>query len=255
MTKGVPTARSQRYKLKEKKLSTFTTFGNDVLPLPTIIPTTQLHGAQRAFATVRVLHQSLLHAASPGTHIYDLLQVLAPYLYDCSQWHHESEARNIVLQKQLDEVNAKVLAQDAELVHLQDQLKKCRETAEFYRQQAVHADVVPPSRRCRLISCVDDTALTPDQLYQQLLLARDDIQVRDSALDRFQLQHTQLQASFEQVLTSSSELLALHLTLLEQHLQLHSRLQECTSDLSTCQVEFLVTDTTSKQTNAQLLDL
>ncbi len=92
----------------------------------------------------------------------------------------------------------------------------------------MQADLVTPRRRWRLQLCLVSSdagnVLTPDELYQQLLWARDDIQVRDRALKRLQVKHTQLQASFEQVLASSSELLALHVTLLEQHLQLQVRL-------------------------------
>ncbi len=71
MAKGIPTARSQSYKvnqkLQEQKMSTPTTTGNDVLPSPLILPSqpaTQAQGAQRAFTTVLVLQQSLLHAMS-----------------------------------------------------------------------------------------------------------------------------------------------------------------------------------------------
>ncbi len=71
----------------------------------------QSEGAQRASFTVRVLHQTLLHAASPGTHPFDLRQIMAPYLYDCSEWHIEAEARNITLQQQLDDFKVKLLAQ------------------------------------------------------------------------------------------------------------------------------------------------
>ena len=92
MAKGVPTARSQSYKtnqkLKEKKRSTPTTSSNVVLPSPLIIPAkppTQAEGAQREFTTVLVLHKSLLHAMSPGDHIYDMMKLMGPYLYDCSQ--------------------------------------------------------------------------------------------------------------------------------------------------------------------------
>ena len=86
MTKGVPSGRSQRYKantklqekipstiIREKLISTTSTSGNDVLPSPSIIHdnlATRPEGAQRAFETVRVLQQTLLHL-SPDTHIYD----------------------------------------------------------------------------------------------------------------------------------------------------------------------------------------
>ena len=87
MAKGWPTARLHSYKanqkLQEKKPSTPTTSGNDVFPSPPIIPakpTTHANGAQRACTTVRVLYQSVLHAMKPGNHIYDLLQLMGPYL-------------------------------------------------------------------------------------------------------------------------------------------------------------------------------
>jgi hypothetical protein len=91
MAKGVPTAHFQRYKAthnlkaKDKINSTPFNSSDDARPLLISIsekPTTQAEGARRAFSTVKVLHQALLHAASPGTHPYDLLQVMAPYISD-----------------------------------------------------------------------------------------------------------------------------------------------------------------------------
>ena len=83
MAKGVPTARSQRFKatqkLQEKITSTPTTPGNDVLPSQISVPekpTFQAEGEQRAFTTVHMLHQALLHAANTDTHIYDLVCTL-----------------------------------------------------------------------------------------------------------------------------------------------------------------------------------
>jgi hypothetical protein len=154
MAKGVPTGRSQRYKAthkaKEKIISTSSTSNNDVLPLlisTSEIPITQAEGVHRAFSTVRVLHQSLLHAASPGTHSYDLLQVMASYIFDCSEWYRESEVRNHSLQHQLDDSNAKLLeqfnVQNAEILNLQEQLQKSQAAQDFYRQPALQADVVP----------------------------------------------------------------------------------------------------------------
>jgi hypothetical protein len=61
------------------------------------------------FTTVRVLYQSVLHAMSPGSHTYDLLQLMGPYLYGCSQWFDEEQARSAALQQQLDAVNSKLL--------------------------------------------------------------------------------------------------------------------------------------------------
>ena len=214
MAKGVPTDRSKRYKankqlqektnslpLKEKVNSTPSTSGNDVLPSPTTLP--EKDGAQRAFEMARVLTQTLMHM-DPANHIFDILKLLGSSISDCSAWYHEVYDHNIALQQQLDDLNSKMLAQDSEILNLQDQLKKSQVAQEFYRHQALKADMVPPRRRCRFVSSDADNALTPDQLYQQLLWARDDIQVRDRALERLQVQHTQLQASFEQVLTSSA---------------------------------------------------
>ena len=240
MAKGIPTDRSRRYKAnQEKKSSSPTTTGNDVFPSPPISPITQAEGAERAFSLARVLLQSLLHTATPGTHPHDLLINLAPVLSDCSEWYRESEARNSALRTQLDDINSKVIAQAAEILQLQDLLKTSQEKSEFYRQHAVQADLVTPRRRCRLVSSDADNVLTPDELYQQFLWARDDIQVRDRTLARLQAQHTQLKASFEQVLTSSSELLALHVTLLEQHLQLQARLKVSASAVTHYRNQFL----------------
>jgi hypothetical protein len=234
MAKGVPTARSQRYKAtlkaKEKIPSTPSNSSNDVLPLLHSIPEkpiSQDDGAQRAFSTVRVLHQALLHATSPGTHHYDLLQVMALYISDCSEWYRESEVRNLALQKQLDDSNTKLLEQlhvpNAEILQLQAQLEKSKAAQDFYRQQAQQADLVPPNRRSRAIISADDIALSQEQTYQQLLLARDDIQVRDRALERLQLKLTQLDSSFQQVLTSTSDSITHHVSLLEQTMTQYSK--------------------------------
>jgi hypothetical protein len=91
--------------------------------------------------------------------------------------------------------------------------------------------VVPPRRSHCFVSSEADNALAPEQLYQQLLLARDDIQCRDRALARLQIQQTELKNSIKQLITSSSATIALHVTLLEQHLQLRARHQECESSL------------------------
>jgi hypothetical protein len=256
MAKGVPKARSQRYKAthkaKEKIISTSSTSSYDVLPLLISIsekPITQAEGAQRAFSTVRVLHQSLLHATSPVTHPNDLLQVMASYMFDCSEWYRESEVRNLTLQQQLDDSNAKLLehfnVQNAEILKLQDQLKTSQAAQDFYRHQALQADMVPPRRRCRFILPTADNDLSPAKIYQQLLLARGDIQVRDRALERLQLNLTQLDSSFLQLLTSSSELISLHMTMLEQTM----------TQFFACASKLLVADTHSKQLDGQLRKL
>ena len=270
MAKGVPTARSQRYKAthnaKDKIISTPFKSSNDALPLLTSIsekPTTQAAGAQLAFSTVQVLHQALLHAASPGTHPYALLQVMAPYISDCSERHRELELRNFTLQQQLDESNSKLLeqfnVQNAEILKLQEQLKKSQAAQEFYRQQAMHADLVPPRRRCRFVSPDADIDLSPTQIYQQLILARNDIQIRDRALERLQLQLTQLTTTVDQHFTSSAETLALHVTLLEQHLALHTKQFEddsamvhARSQLSACQAQITSAEAKFQQADAQL---
>ena len=69
---------------------------------------------------------------------------------------------------------------------------------------------------------------------------------RDRALERLWLQQTQrIKGSLDQPLTSSSDTLALHLTLLEQHMDLRVRHQECASavvhvqtQLSKCRSKF-----------------
>jgi hypothetical protein len=191
---------------------------------------------------------------SPANHIHDILQLMSSFISDCLAWYNEVYDRNNALQQQLDDLNSKLLSQDSEILNLQGQLKKCQAAQEFYRQQALQADMVPPRRRSRFVSPDADIALSPAELYQQLLLARDDIQFRDLTLERLQLKHTQLENSFEQVLTSSSELLALHVTLLEQHLGLTARQQGCASALSSCHYKLLAAGTQFQQPNSQLLE-
>jgi hypothetical protein len=149
-----------------------------ILPIQ---PVSQAQVAQRVFTTVLVLQQSLLHAMSPGTHTYNMLLLMGPFLSDCSQWYDEEHARNTALQQQLDAINSKFLDQSsnhhAEICALQDLLTKSQAAQEFYRWQALQADMVPLRRRCRFVSSEADNALTPEQLYQQLLLARDDIRI------------------------------------------------------------------------------
>ena len=233
VTKGTPTLRSQRYKanlkLQEKIISTPKTSGNDALPSPISKPVIQDEGAQRTFNTVLILQKSLLRSVSPHTHEYDALQLLGQYNSECALLYQDAYDCNIILTKQLDDVNAKLLAQfevqNAEIIKLQDELEKTKHKLEFYRQHAEKAQLVPTAFRKRFVPPTDDFALSPEQLYQLVLFARDDIGARDHALEKLQLQKKQLEYSFEQILTSSSELLSLHVTLLEQHLQLQARLK------------------------------
>jgi hypothetical protein len=162
MAKGVPTARSQRYKATHKAKESINsippTSSNDAFQLLisfTEKPITQADGAQCAFSTVQVLHQSLHHAASPETHPYDLLQVMASCIIDCSEWYRESEVRNLTMQQQLADSNFKLLdhfnVQNAEILKLQDQLKTSQAAQDFYLHHALKADMIPPCRRCRFI--------------------------------------------------------------------------------------------------------
>ena len=113
----------------------------------------------------------LLHASSLGNHSYDLLQLMGPYIYDCCQWYNEEHNLNTALQKQLDDANhdSKVIAQAAEILQLQDLLKKSQETTEFHHRQAAQADLRPPSRRCRHVSSDADNVFSPDEVFKQLL--------------------------------------------------------------------------------------
>jgi hypothetical protein len=57
---------------------------------------------------------------------------------------------------------------------------------------------------CRFVSPDADLDLSPTQIYQQLILASNDIQIRDHALEQLQLQLTQLTTTVDQLLTSSA---------------------------------------------------
>ena len=202
-----------------------------------------------------------------------LVKLLGQNMSGCVRLYQEAHKRNIVLQQQLDDANAKLLAQfevqNAEILKLEDQLKKRQAVSEFFREQATKAGVVPSQRRSRSISS-DDEHLTQAQLLQQLSLARTDIQVRDFALEQLQSQNTELKSSIDQVLTSSSETLSLHVSLLEQHLQLQARLEVSSSavshyrnqhleyrtttaaQFSTCQAQLLETRTKYDKLTAQV---
>ncbi len=59
--------------------------------------------------------------------------------------------------------------------NLQEQIKKSQAAQDFYHRQALQADLVPPRRHYRFVPKESVLALSPAQIYQQLLLARDDI--------------------------------------------------------------------------------
>ena len=164
MAKGVPTVRSQRYKaLKQVKeqLKSPPHSDSDVFPQsPTDTqPSARAEGAHRAFLTLRVLHKSLLHATSPGTHNYDILQFMASYISDCEEWHQEAHDRNTKLQQQLDDTNAKLLTQfavqNAEILKLQDALEKSKVKADFTGNKLC------PCKRFPLINAVDTCMPNP----------------------------------------------------------------------------------------------
>ena len=58
----------------------------------------------------------------------DMLQLMGPYLYDCSHWLDAEQARSAALQQQLDVANSKSLKQasthEAQLFALQSLLTK-----------------------------------------------------------------------------------------------------------------------------------
>ena len=239
MAKGVPTARSQRFKatqkLQEKITSTPTTPGNDVLPSPISVPekpTLQAEGAQHAFEIVRVLNQTLIHM-SPDNHIYDILQLMRSSISACSAYYNEANDRNHVLQQQLDEANSKLITQfdvqNAEILKLQDELSVSREKQDFYRRQAEKADLVPPFRRRRLVPTDSDNALTSDQLFQQVLWDRDDLKNRDSEISRLQDLHLNYEAMIDKLLLSTSTWLDRQEELCKLHLGLRARQKICDS--------------------------
>ena len=60
-------------------------------------------------------------------------------------------------------------------LHCKFLLTKSQDAQELYCRQALQVDMVPPRRRQRFVSSETDDALTREQLYQQLLFAREDI--------------------------------------------------------------------------------
>ena len=176
VTKGKPTARSQSYKailqIQDKIKSTPTTSGNDAFPSPISTPVTHDEGAQRIIDTITVLHHSLARLVSSNDHA--LMKLLGQNISDFVRLYQDTRARNIVLQQQLDDSNAKLPTQfevqNAKILELEDQRKNEKAVSDFYREQAMKAGVVPSIRRSRAISS-DDEPLTPEQMSQQLSLA------------------------------------------------------------------------------------
>ncbi len=119
-----------------------------------------------------MVHQALIYAASPGTHIYDSLQLDVPCFNDCLEWYIEEIDHSAAGWKQLDEANAKLNSQfdiqNSEILKLQDELTFSGEKQDFYRQQE-KADLVPPFQRLLLDITDSDNALTSEQLFQQVL--------------------------------------------------------------------------------------
>jgi DNA repair exonuclease SbcCD ATPase subunit len=222
VSSGKPTARSQRYKANQKLLqeqarSLPTTAGSEALPPPSPvldIPVTPDDAELRAFTSVRLLLQAMVISTRPNTNIYEMLQVVSSFFTDCEKSFHEARTRTVSVQQQLDEVNAKLLAQfevqNAEILKLQDELEQSTIKSEFYRQQAEKADMIPPHRRRRTVHSDDTLALSTDQLYQQVLFDRDALAHRDAEIHRLQLQ----------VLNVSADLAELRISAFEQHFDL-----------------------------------
>ncbi len=92
------------------------------------------------------------------------MKLLGKNISDCVRLYQEGHNRNIVLQQQLDDSNAKLLAQfevqNAEILKFEDQIKKSQAVSDFYREQAMTAGswccTYSPSkpkyllRRCKL---------------------------------------------------------------------------------------------------------
>mmetsp|Transcript_50366 Transcript_50366/g.105135 ORF Transcript_50366/g.105135 Transcript_50366/m.105135 type:complete len:316 (-) Transcript_50366:270-1217(-) len=222
VSKGKPTARSQRYKanqtlIQEQARSVPMSPGSEVLPPPSPgldKPVTPDDGEQRAFTSVRLLLQAMVLSSRPNTHIYEMLHLISSFVTDCEKFYQHAHARTISVQQQLDEANAKLLAQfelqNAEILNLQDELGKSKLKTDFYRQQAEKAQVVPSYLRRRMIIPASDLALSTDQLYQQVLFDRDAIAQRDAEIQR--LQH--------QVLDTAAKLLETRIATLEQQFDL-----------------------------------
>ncbi len=122
---------------------------------------------------------------SPNDHA--LVKLLGQNISDWFRLYQEAHSWNIVLQQQLDDSNAKLLAQfevqNAEILKLEDQIKKSQAVSDFYRDQAMKAGVVPFPRRSRNVSSYDET-FTLEQLSQQLSLDHTEIQILDFALEQ-----------------------------------------------------------------------
>ena len=80
---------------------------------------------------------------SPDNHIYDILQLMSSSISDCSACNNVVYDCNNALQQQLEDLNSKLLGQDSDILNLEDPLKKCQTDQEFYRQQALTANMVP----------------------------------------------------------------------------------------------------------------
>ncbi len=205
-SKRKPTARSQRYKANQKLLqeearSLPTTSGSEALPPPSPTlakPVTTDDAEQRAFTSVRLLLQAMVISTRPNTNTYDMLHLVSSFFTDCEKSFHEARARTVSVQQQLDEVNAKLIAnfevQNAEILKLQDELEQSKFKAEVYKQQAEKAQAVPPHQRRRVVIPAADLSLSMDQLHQQVLYDRDDIAHRDDEIQRLRLQLFDLSA-------------------------------------------------------------
>ena len=219
VAKGKPTARSQRYKanqkiLQEQTKSVPTISGSEVLPPPSPVsdkPVTPDDAELRAFTSVRLLLQAMVLSTRPNTNIHEMLQVTGSFFTDCEKVYHDARTRSVAVQQQLDEVNAKLLAQfevqNVEIIKLQDELATSKFKVEYYQQEAEKARVLPISRK-RVVIPAADLLLSTDQLHQQVLLDRDTLAQQEAEIQRLRLQ----------VLDVSADLLELNISTYEQQL-------------------------------------
>ena len=103
---------------------------------------------------------------SPNPHGHALVKLLGQFFSDLVRLYQKADNSTIVLQQLLDDANTNLLAifevQNAEILKLEDQLKKSQAVSDFYRAQAMNAGVVTSLRRSRPFSS-DDEPLTPEQ--------------------------------------------------------------------------------------------
>ncbi len=92
--------------------------------------------------------------------------------------------------------------------------------------------MVPPHRRRRHVSADSDNSLTHDQLYQQVLLDRDDIMSQVSEMARLQELNLAYAAVVDQIIPLTSACLESHEMLTTHHIALTARQKACDSAIA-----------------------